>query len=341
MPGPPRAGRRLERHRERIVPHRRRVVVAEVVEHFLEADRVGRRDLAVVEKPTHERVARRVDVDREGRKGLFFVSRIAEGVLDELSVALRARRGSAKCEPIDIPLLKPLFVARFLRFGMQARGHRGRAKPHRPGGSRGLAGRAGLSVGEPIGHHAPLQAAPPAPRRRLAIHAERAPPRAAPGAISELVEVDSLLPLGFLQLLAFLHPLARHHGRRRSSRSRNSSSRRRRGGALLGSQPGDAVRRACLRAKLVGRRFGQSVSLGERFRFRHRCIAEGDRFAEHLLGRLRSHGQFFGHHACRLDRRPRVTHRRARRIEGDDEREHRRGRGAGGDEHRDSRQRAA
>ena len=220
---------------------------------------------------------------------------------------------------------------------MQARGHRGRAKPHRPGGSRGLAGRARHHAGCG-GHPAPDAAAPPAPRRRLAVLSERDPPRAAPGAMSELVEVDNLLLLGILQLLAFLHPLARHRAGRRSSRSWNSSSRRRRGGALLGSQPGDAVRRAYRRARLVGRSFGQSVSLGERFRFRHRCIAEGDRFAERLLRGPRSLGELIGRPR---NRRPRVTHRPARRLEGDNEREHSRGRGAGGDEHRDSRQRAA
>src|SRR5262249_33819258 len=46
---------------------RGRIVIREIIEHFLNANPVGWGKLALVEKTAHERVARRIDVDRKRR----------------------------------------------------------------------------------------------------------------------------------------------------------------------------------------------------------------------------------------------------------------------------------
>ena len=85
----PRARSDLGVDRERRIAGRRRIVVVEVVDHLLDAHRVLRRQLALVEEPPHVRVRRGVDVDRERRERLT-------AMLSEIALELSWSSDSAR-----------------------------------------------------------------------------------------------------------------------------------------------------------------------------------------------------------------------------------------------------
>ncbi len=66
MIGVPRRRGELGRHRERLGPRGLRVVVAEIVDHLLDADGVLGRQMPLGHEPPHVGIGRGVDVDREG-----------------------------------------------------------------------------------------------------------------------------------------------------------------------------------------------------------------------------------------------------------------------------------
>jgi hypothetical protein len=84
--GPPRAGGRIDRHGERLVPLGLRVVVREIVDELLDPHGVPRRPPAGREEAADVGVGGRVDVDRERRERLFADG--AEPVFGEAVVAL-------------------------------------------------------------------------------------------------------------------------------------------------------------------------------------------------------------------------------------------------------------
>ncbi len=87
MPRVPRTRRHFGRDRERRVVRRVRVFETEVVDQFLDADGVGRRQLAARKETPHVGVRRGVDVDRE--RGQRIVGHAPKAVLFDPVVRLR------------------------------------------------------------------------------------------------------------------------------------------------------------------------------------------------------------------------------------------------------------
>ena len=69
-------------------------VIGEVVDHLLDADRVGLRQIAFLQRAPREGIGRRVDVDREGRDRVFGrrMDRIGLELLDAVAVFFLRRR---------------------------------------------------------------------------------------------------------------------------------------------------------------------------------------------------------------------------------------------------------
>jgi len=69
--GIPGAAGDLDIHRERVVAGRGRVVIREIVQQFLDPDRILGGELILIQEPPDVGVTRRVDVDRERRERLL------------------------------------------------------------------------------------------------------------------------------------------------------------------------------------------------------------------------------------------------------------------------------